>query len=304
MNQLEKRQEKITDMIQPAYIDGLDNDDYHSKTDYLSNSILKMFSFDPNSVKWIKDAYQDNTSMEAITFGEAFHVYFLQPELFKKKYKILPVLNLRTNQGKKDKLLFDEECKKNNLIPISNGDMEKMQVMKQSAMSYPIVNEIMTMHGVIFERSYFWKDQAGLLCKCRPDAFVKITDVNRPSFLKDRKNIKNLIVDLKTIAQIGRIASQIAELKYHWQDYFYSRGLKLIEHGETAFIFVFVSTSFSLGRYPVHAVELDPVAKLVASNEVEEAMREYRQNIKSSSNGIIRMSLPNWAIDNDEIGVY
>jgi len=304
MKQLEKRQEKITDLIQPAYIDGLDNDVYHSKTEYLSSSILKMFSFDTGSVEWSRNAYQDKSKMEAINFGEAFHVFFLQPDLFDKKYKVMPLLNLRTNAGKEEKLLFDEDCKKNNLIPISSEDMQKLESMKQSAISHPTVNEIMNISGLVFERSYFWKDENELLCKCRPDAFVSITNENRPNFLRNRKNIKNLIVDLKTIARIDRMQSQIAELKYHWQDSFYSRGIQFIESGETAFIFIFVSTSFSLGRYSVYPVELDHVAKLVASNEVEAIINEYKEYIQSPSNEVISMSLPNWAIDNDEIGVY
>jgi len=286
-----------------GFSDELSNEEYHAMGEYLSNSSLKAFANDKNAIEWASLAEQDYSKMDALNFGTWFHTLFLETDDFIGRYIEEPKVNLRTNAGKDKIKRFKEICASYKIEPIPSDDMHKLKMMYQSAMSHPTISELISMSGIVSERSYFWKDESGVMCKCRPDAFVKVTDDNRPDFLKNRLNIKNLVIDLKTIARMDRVQSQIAELKYHYQDEFYSRGIKFVESGDTAFIFIFVSTSIGLGRYPVLVTELDDVAKLAACDDVTELLHEYKEFTENPTNTVGTMKLPNWAIPLDDMEI-
>lgn len=281
-----------------TYLDGMSNQDYRNPEEGVSTSTVKDFLTDPASIKWGQDAPQDLSAMPAIDFGTDFHAYFLEPEEFKKNYKVLPTFNRRIAEEKKGELILIEEWKQQGIIAVKPEDLKKLEQMRLSALAHPTVKAVMQLENGIAERSFFWTDpNTGVKCKCRPDWLVTgITDDNRPAFMPSHCN--TLVMDLKTIAKIDAIQMQVEKLKYYVQDAFYTDGVELVTKGNVCFLFVFVSTSFSLGRYPVVPVILTETARFDGREKITQALHgisEFQRSHESVWQTVITMDRPAWA---------
>lgn len=281
------------------YVDGMPNEDYHNPEAGYSTSTIKDFIADPASVVWGRNAPQDKDKMAAIDFGTDFHSYFLEPDVFKQTYRVLPPCNRKKLAERQAELVLIDEWKESGIIPVTTEDMQKLEAMRQSALANPTVKRIMTMENSVAERSYFWKDEAtGLNLKCRPDWLVEeISDNNRPEFMEEDE--ETLVVDIKTIAGFDRMQNQIEQLKYWIQDPFYSEGVGQVTGTKVCFVFVFVSTVMSLGRFPVRVVKLSEAAKFDGS----EAKAKVLSDIANCENWetVVTMDRPMWAVNNEEI---
>ena len=258
------------------FIDNLPNDEYHKPERGFSSTNVKDILKDPALIQWARAAEQDNDKMPAIDFGKDFHSYFLEPDVFAKTYKVLPEFNRRIVAEKEAELATIAAWESNGITAVKAEDMQKLEAMRNSALAHPTVAAIMALNGIA-ERSYFWTDElTGVECKCRPDWLVlDITDKNRLPFMADDET--TLAMDVKTIARIDRIQAQVEELGYFIQDAFYTDGIAQVTGTKVCFVFAFVSTSLSLGRYPVQVVMLDTFAKLDGKGKVLEALGTYAQ---------------------------
>jgi len=220
------------------FIDGLDNDEYHNHELGLSSSNIKDIIDDPALIMWREAANQDMSKLPAIDFGTNFHSYFLEPDRFKEQYQVLPMFNRYKKEEKQAELDLIAEWQKKGITSVKNEDMDKLKAMQESAMAHPTVNAIMSLSGVA-ERSYFWKDKdTGVICKCRPDWLVEnLNKINRPIWVPD--NCKTLVMDVKTIAQIDKMNSQVENLKYYVQDALYTRGIEQVTGTNVCFVFAF-----------------------------------------------------------------
>ena len=72
------------------------NEDYHSKSQYISSSLLK--TIHSKSVTHYLEA--DPPTGKALEVGSAFHTLVLEPHLFDKEYMICPKVDRRTKAGK------------------------------------------------------------------------------------------------------------------------------------------------------------------------------------------------------------
>lgn len=285
-------------ITKPSYIDGMSNEEYHLPANGVSCSNIKDFIADPASVVWGRNAPQDKDKMPAIDFGTDFHSYFLEPERFKEEYQVLPTFNRRKADEKQAELDLIEKWKAEGITPVTAEDMQKLEHMRQSAIAHPSVKAMMELPDGVAERSFFWQDKdTGIDCKCRSDWFAgELKD--KPAFMPS--DADTLIMDVKTIANIGRIQNQIEELKYYVQDAFYSQGVAQVTGGNVCFVFVFVSTSLSIGRYPVRVVTLSQPAKHDGYNEIKEALPQYAEFMKGNGQGAVELDRPMWAARDDE----
>lgn len=286
------------------YIDGMPNTEYHKPEHGISTSTVKDFIADPALVKWSRSAPQDIDQMPAIDLGTDFHSYFLEPELFKETYQVLPEFNRRKPAERQAELDLIEQWKSDGIIPVTHEDMKKLEHMRLSAMAHPTVKVIMELEGGIAERSFFWNDpQTGLACKCRPDWLVAgITDNNRPAFMPD--HCRTLVMDVKTIAGLDRIQKQVETFKYYVQDPFYSNGVCNVMGGDVCFVFVFVSTTLAIGRYPVQAVMLSEAAKFDGENEIRETLpkiAEFNNSGDEVWQTVLEMDRPAWATKEEDL---
>lgn len=297
MNAVVKENDKGT------FIDGMPNKTYHMERG-LSTSKLKNFMEDPAIIKWSREAPQDEEKLAALDFGTDFHSYFLEPEVFKETYRVMPEFSRRKKDEKEAEQELIKEWKELGFIPVAADDMKKIEAMRGSAMAHPTVKAIMGMGGVA-ERSFFWTDpKTGLLCKCRPDHLVTdINDDNRPYFLAD--DVGALVTDVKTIAQMDRVQAQIENLKYYVQDQFYSRGISQVLGVKVEFVFIFVSTTLSLGRYPVKVVKLSDEARFDGRTEINESMAELSairaKGDDAAYQTIVELDRPHWATREQDI---
>lgn len=285
------------------FIDGMPNDEYHKPATGLSTSGIKDFMVDPAQYLWSRTAAKDETKLSALDFGTDFHSYFLEPELFAERYQVLPKFDRRNRGEKQAELDLIDEWKKSGIIPVTNEDMAKLKAMRESALAHPTVAAIMDMQGVA-ERSYFWTDpKTEVACKCRPDWLVLDVEDMRPAFIPD--DCQTLVMDVKTIASVDRIQNQIENLKYYVQDAFYTRGISHVTQTNVCFAFAFVSTSLSLGRYPVRVVILDETAKFDGKQDVSAALDDYAAMLASEDENnwqtAITMDRPSWATREDDL---
>ena len=283
-------------------ITDLPNEDYHNLS-ALGSTSTKAILDDPALYIWSEDAPQDKSKLTATEFGQDFHLYFLESDSFEAMYQELPAFNRRKADEKQAELDLIEEWKAKGITPITAEMMEKCKAMKASALAHPTVKAIMNMDGVA-EHSYFWRDElSGVYCKCRPDWLVK--DINDSNRLPDMpKDAEILIMDVKTIGQFDRMESQIENLKYHVSAAHYKRGVELIEGKKACFVFVFVSTSMQMGRYPVQVVTLSDAAMFDGNESVEFALSEYARLQASDNSAWQTMKVldrPAWAIKQEDV---
>ncbi|WP_299078026.1 PD-(D/E)XK nuclease-like domain-containing protein [uncultured Paraglaciecola sp.] len=292
----------VKEVASGFFTDGLPNDEYHKPEKGLSTSDIKRMD-DPASIIWNRTAEQDTSKLSAVDFGTDFHLYFLESDSFHEKCQVLPVFNRRKPAEKQEELDMIADWKSKGIIPVTNEDFNKCKAMRESALAHPTIAAIMALGGIA-ERSYFWTDpKTGVECKCRPDLLVlDINDSNRPSFMP--AHCTTLVFDVKTIAQIGRIQNQIEELQYFVQDAFYTRGIEQVTGSKVFFCFGFVSTSLSLGRYPVKVVALSDTAKFDGRRLIDEKLAEYSAlsaGDKSSWQTIVEMDRPYWATKDEDL---
>lgn len=289
------------------YIDGMSNEDYHQPDKGESSSTVK--NFDPATYVWNQTAEKDEEKLKALDFGTDFHTYVLEPDVFDAQYKALPPCNRKKPDEKQAELDLIDEWKEDGITPVTDEDMAKLKAMRESAMAHPTIAAIMALKGVA-ERSYFWTDtNTGVDCKCRPDWLVlDLNDDTRPRFMaedEDFHDATTLAFDLKTIAQFDKMQAQIENLKYYVQDAFYTRGIEQVTKSKVCFVFGFVSTSLSLGRYPAQVVMLADTAKFDGDIEVTESLQaiaEFRKNSnKNRSQTVIKMDRPSWATREEDI---
>lgn len=289
------------DIPSPNYlVAGLPNEDYHQPERGLSCSSLKLFAQDPSLLIWNAEAPRDESKMKAIDFGTDFHAYFLEPDLFKEQYKVLPVFNRRKPAEKAEELELIEQWKSEGITAVTQEDLDKLEAMRLSAMAHPTVK--MLMQKGVAEPSIFWQHKStGIECKCRPDWLVAdVPDEQRPPFVAP--NTRHIVVDLKTIASVDRIQSQIENLKYYIQDAFYTQGVEAVLGGKVEFVFVFVSTSIELGRYPVRVVKLAETAKFDGREEVESLIKSLKWHKDNNHwHTAIEIDRPHWATNNEDL---
>lgn len=283
-------------------VDGMSSEEYHRPENGVSTSIIKSFIEDPALVQWQKNAPQIKSGMKTLDFGTAFHACILEPDMFAKQYKVLPEFNRRKPVEKQAELDLIQRWNNNGITAVSYEDMAKLNSMKDSALSHPTVKAIMNLDNGIAERSLFWNDSdTGLSCKCRPDWLVTdLYNKNRLPFMD--KKYSSLIMDVKTIARIDDIQSQIERFKYYIQDVFYCNGVNAVTGSNPCFVFVFVSTSLSAGRYPVKVVKLSDAAKFDGQQQVSEALAGMaKMNSSSDWQTVIELDRPMWATKEEDV---
>ena len=292
------------------FVDGMPNAEYHNPELGVSTSTLKLFMECPSLVLWNAAADRDESKMGAINFGTDFHSYFLEPAKFCDQHKVLPTFNRRKAAEKQEEIELIDEWRNAGITAVKAEDMDKLKAMSSSAMSHPTVSQVMLMKGVA-ERSFFWIDpDTGLLCKCRPDLLIEnITADSMPIFMQqyrselDKDKYTHLIVDYKTIGKIDRVQAQIEEYKYYIQAEFYRRGVEAVTGGKALFLFVFVSTSLSMGRYPVKTYLLNDTARFDGNIKIEDALRGYAELAKKPQSHWCTAQVidrPHWAVRDDE----
>ena len=256
--QLNRLNERIVSMTagDTLYIENLSNEVYHA-SNAISNSSLSLVAESPALLEWQANCPQETVS--AFDLGNAVHTLILEPHKYDDEYIVAPSFNLRTNQGKEDKKEFYEKSEGEGKIILSAEDDTKARTMAASAFAHPTVKKLFSLPGVS-EASFFWVDpETGIVCKCRPDRYVKTQPI---------------IIDVKTTDKIELFDKSIHDFRYYVQDAFYSEGFQQVMEQTPSFFFLVIGKHKSAGRHPVRIFELDAWDK-------EDGDYEFRANLQS-----------------------
>lgn len=282
---------EIAEQVEPiGIIDGLDIDEYHSspgisKTglDLINHSPAHYFAryLDPMAPT------RQNEDTMARLVGHLAHCAILEPAEFDKRYAVGPDVSRTTKVWKE----FAENLPPG-MTAIKPDQRETALRQAESVRKLPDIHEALERGRP--EVSAYWRDSTtGVLCRCRPD------------WRHDVSNKSVILVDVKTFSNAAphEFARQIARMRYHVQDAFYSDGYAIAADVDVlAFIFLAVETEYP---YAASAVMLDDMSR-------EQGRAEYRRNIDTYAHcmetgewpgypvGIQSVSLPVWAFSQQE----
>lgn len=273
----------MSEIKQGIYFD-VSNADYHAG-DGVSKSQLDMVAKTPALLKWIKSAPQDTEGITALNMGSALHCRLLEPDEFNKRFVVAPKFNRRTNQGKEDEKAFLSERASEGITVIEADEGRKLDLMCGSALAHPAARWILEQPGHC-EASMFWNDgETGELCRIRPDKWL---------------NEHNVIVDVKTVADVEDFSRHIERFRYHVQDAMYREGAFRVTGHQHGFFFIAISKTLDCGRYPVRVFELD-------SADVDTGHKLFRRDLNTwhecrtndEWGGVEVIKRPEWAHKQD-----
>lgn len=226
----------------PGFWSGLDNDTYRAQRDWVSKSDLVQIKTDPASFIHRRDAPIDDTKLEPLQHGSAFHCYMTEPDEFKSRFVVAPSFDGRTTKGKADKADFEAEIKDSGIIIIDAEFGRVLPILRGSVMAHPTARMLFEIGYEAETSGFYIEPTTGEKCKFRPDM------MNRQY---------NWIADLKSMAQFEKMSYEFEDKCYHVQDALYSDGYEILTGEKPSFYFIVCSTSVNCGKYDVSVIELD-----------------------------------------------
>lgn len=258
---------------------GISHAEYHSMTEYVSNSYLGRLDRCPAAAK----VPQEDTPTFA--FGRAFHSFLLDgSDTFVKNFTVAPEINRRTKDGKEAWEKFYERNKDKTVISIE--DMTTIEDMYSAVSIHPIATALLNKGRS--ETSIFWTDdETGLRCKVRPD---RIPDGDH-----------GVILDLKTVqsADIMAFTRSVMNYGYAREAGMYIEGFNSVSNAKVdAFCFICVEKEkpYRVEVYTLEDLFIDYGKKefrRLIQIEAECRKRQFWPNWKYGE--IRELYLPNWA---------
>lgn len=190
---------KIGDtMIKTKYEDGIysiSNDEYHSSTAYSRSQLLTLAKTPYHFwYEHLSGRATPKEETEALIVGSALHTLILEPHLFEHSFAVLPKLDRRTKEGKKDYELFITENPNQKIL--TQEQFDKINSIKSHIMEHDVVPILLK--DSVYEQSLFWTDKdTGLQFKARPDIWSK-----------------NMIMDLKSTDDSSLLRFKASAYKY------------------------------------------------------------------------------------------
>jgi len=157
------------------------NEAYHADTTRIGKSGLDMIRKSPAHywAKYLDPNLERKEPTAALQIGTAVHHAILEPDEFERRYKVMPEINKRTNDGKAEFAALMEHAKATGLTFLTQDDLDLCNRMRDSARKHPAAR-ILLEKGVP-EDTIFWQDaDTGMLCKSRRDWMSEtgyITDI-------------------------------------------------------------------------------------------------------------------------------
>jgi len=256
----------------------LTNDEYRKVKAY-SKSDLDLIHKSPALLDWAKNAPSDGSP--AVDRGTDLHCALLELDEFAARYVRMPEYDLRSSAGRANAEAFRETTLKYGRKILTAQEYDMVIAMRDSVLAHPVARSLLTVSGKS-EQSIFWELE-GLRLKARPDR------------IPDEEHFGHVLVDVKKIADADKMQHHFQHFRYHVQDAFYSDAYQQLTGELPRFIFICVGERRSIGRHPVHVVEL-PL------EWVESGRDEYRKDLAiakeldefGSSFDVELLPMPKW----------
>lgn len=271
----------ITEPLQPnAEPWPCDNFTYHSERDHVSHSALDCFRVSPALYhgRYVSGIYSQPPTPE-MEFGSMVHEYILEG----KTPAIAPVCDRRTKDGKIEYAAFLNRSAGKTVVTSEEWDLTRNMAVGIS--DNPIAKTLLDSVGEV-ELGIKWTcEVSGLRLKCRPDKFMRST---------------NVVLDLKTCREVNpqAFAAMAYRLGYQRQAAFYLDGLQKLTGDSWRMVFVAVQKSppytclvaeldeeFVAAGRTDNLAALDKLAKCRAANKWQD----------ETCGQIVTLSAPRWA---------
>ncbi len=152
----------------------------YREADGISRSELFKIARSPMHFKYAMENPEDSPSL---AFGRALHKYVLEKEDFGNDFIILPEINRRTKDGRKEYERYQVEAFNNGKELVSRDDMTVITAMYEAVMANPTARALLDGEH---EKDFFWTDaDTGEKCKCRPDC---LTEHDGSKYIVDYKS--------------------------------------------------------------------------------------------------------------------
>lgn len=210
----------------------------------ISNSKLNWFARSPYYYKRMCQSPDESTT--AMEFGTAFHMYVLEPQLFKDNYIIHEKFDRRTKVGKEHYNNVTELAREGNKKLISQTDYEKIQWMHNSLIDNPAALALLptgldsrVANNRIESEIYFNYMGGGLNMKCK-------SKIDYIQFLTEKYDDTDVnLIDLKTTQSITSFKSSYKyKFGYYRQAAFYRLAAMAEGLNVKNFYFVVVETQY------------------------------------------------------------
>lgn len=257
------------------------NDEYHSDTDRLSNSMLSVLKKCPQAFEglYITKTIPHPEQTEAMALGHVVHCMVLEPQEFRSRFAIKPEgIDRRTKEGKAAWAALVETSVGKEII--TQEDYNTAKACAKSLLMHDQLSSLWSItDGIIEERIDFIVEGAPF--RCKPDLVL-------PK--------QSLIMDVKTTrdASPGGFAKSVAEFGYHRQASLYRDAAAMKYGQEFRFLFAVVTTT---EPHEVACYELSGDAITAGMNESIALVQEYQTRMKTNN------WLPSWSIGVVEIGL-
>ncbi len=264
--------------------------EYHSGSGFSRSQLMDIINYSPLHF-WYNHVREDRIDVpppEIITvrnakeFGNAFHTYVLEPDLFDMQYYIWHGIPRNTNAGKDawKELLAD----KDDQLVLDVNAYKIIRAMAASINGYDLAKGLI--EGGTYERSFFWTDpDTGIPCKIRPDIIHS-----------------GFVADIKTAAcaRPKDFARDVVAFGYHIQAAMIHECFwNLFKINMVNFHYVVIEKEppYAIGLYP-----LDETALLQGIYEFKESLFKLRKCLDTDvwpQYAPQIVTLPNYAINRE-----
>lgn len=266
--------------LQQGLVLGLDIEEYHAGPG-VSKSQLDQIAESPATYIWAKNAPVDVEKTKPFDIGKAIHCLLLEPDEFESRFIIAPPFNRRTNAGKAEEAEFLANCAELGKTVMDAEDGRKLYLMRDSVMAHPDARKLLEREGHS-EASFYWIDpETEELCRVRPDRHLS----NYP-----------VMLDVKSVDDMGRFERHVEEFRYHVQDAMYSEGFYRVMSEQPEFYFLAVSTSVNCGRYPVRVRPLTDDWRDAGKDLYRRDLSNFHEcRVNNDWHDLIPLTRPAWA---------
>ena len=251
---------------------------YHRRPE-ISNSFLT--SWKRNALSAIYELEHPSEPTEAMIFGTQVHAAVLEPETFRKRFAVLPPLNLRTNADKE---------RKAKIVATMGGEQfvlsqdRHAQIVEINA-SIQRHSRAKALLASVTQRevSIFWRDEAsGVDCRCRMDALGGL-----------------ILTDLKTTqdASVDAFQASIFNYGYHRQGAMYLRAARAVGLDIKHYSIIAIEKE---APYGCNVFSLSPEAIAQGDREIDDLLKQvsiWKQTglVPGYAEHVVSASLPEWA---------
>lgn len=260
------------------------SEDYHAARGVSKSGLDRVAQSPAHYRAWLTEERKETP---ALRFGRIAHRYTLEPD--ECALVIAPDADKRTKAGKAAHQAAQDEADALGAYLVSADEAEDLRRMRESVYDHPTARKIVMARGPVECCAWWYDQQSGELCRCRPDKVV--TPPNGHAIIADLKTTED--------ASPEAFARSVAKYRYQVQGSYYSDGWTAAT-GQPVDSFLFVAVEktppFACAVYELDATALEYGRMLYQRDLMTLAQCKCERRWPAYSDNIETLSLPRWAM--------